>query len=251
MTIEITEIVNKNLPKFPVIKESQDIYVPNIQADNISKRNGMVSIFTGSGGSGKTNLLLNLFKNRFCYRNKFHHIYYFCPQSSFLSVVNHPFEKHDKVYHELTSDILMGIYEQLNDLKEGKNKTDSDEEENEIEYNCVIIDDFADVLKQKDIQKVLNMMLIKSRHLRCSFIFTLQSYYYLPRIFRKQVTYITIFKSKNISEFESIARELLNLNKEDSLKLYNYVFDKDYNHLDLDTVQNLKYKNFNLLQIEE
>ena len=83
MTIEITEIVNKNLPKFAVIKESQDIYVPGIQAENISKRNGMVSIFTGSGGSGKTNLLLNLFKNRFCYRNKFHNIFYFCPKVHF------------------------------------------------------------------------------------------------------------------------------------------------------------------------
>ena len=104
----------------------------------------------------------------------------------------------------------MGIYDQLNDLKEGKNKTESDDE-NELEYNCIILDDLADVLKQKDIQRVLNMMLIKSRHLRCSFIFTLQSYYYLPRIFRKQVTYITIFKSKNVAEFESIARELLKI----------------------------------------
>ena len=106
----------------------------------------MVYCLTGSGGSGKTNLLLNLFRNRHCYRNKYNNIFYFCPQSSFLSVTKHPFEKHDKVYHELTVDILHTIYQQLNDLKEGKNKTDSDDE-NEIEYNCIIIDDFADVLK--------------------------------------------------------------------------------------------------------
>lgn len=250
MTIIINEIVNKNLPKFAVIKESQDIYVPGIQAENISKRNGMVSIFTGSGGSGKTNLLLNLFKNRFCYRNKFHNIFYFCPQSSFLSVVNHPFEKHDKVYHELTSDILLSIYEQLNDLKEGKNKTESDDEE-EVQYNCIVIDDFADVLKQKDVQRVLNTLLIKSRHLRCGFIFTLQSYYYFPKLLRKQITSITIFKPKNIAEWQSIAHELLNLNKEDGLKLYNYIFDAAYNHLDLDTVENKVYKNYNLLNLEE
>ena len=113
MAISITEIKNKNMPNFPVIKESQEIYVPGIQVDNISKRNGMIYILTGSGGSGKTNLLLNLFKNRFCYRNKFHNIYYFCPQSSFLSVVNHPFEKHSRVYHELTADILLSITKNL------------------------------------------------------------------------------------------------------------------------------------------
>ena len=76
MTItNIFEIQNTKLPKFQVIKENQDIYVPGIDAANISKRNGMIYVLTGSGGSGKTNLLLNLFKNRHCYRNKFHNIY--------------------------------------------------------------------------------------------------------------------------------------------------------------------------------
>ena len=144
----------------------------------------------------------------------------------------------------------MSIYEQLNDLKNGTNKTGSDSED-EIEYNCVIIDDFASDLKNNEIEIFLNLMLIKSRHLRCSFIFTLQSYYYMPKIFRKQITYITIFKSKNIAEFESIAHELLNLNKDDGLKLYNYIYDSDYAHLDIETVQNIIYKNFNQLIIKE
>jgi len=248
--ITINEIQNKNMPKFQVIKENQDIYVPNIDAANISKRNGMVYILTGSGGSGKTNLLLNLFKNRHCYRNKFHNIFYFCPEASFLSVTKHPFEKHDKVYHNMTVDILYSIYEQLCDLKSGKDKTDSDSDD-EVEYNCIIIDDFADCLKNKDIERVFNMMLIKARHLRCAFIFTLQSYYYFPKILRKQLTYITIFKPKNIEEWFSISNELLNLNKDDGLKLYNYVFDANYNHLDLDTVENLIYKNYNILELKE
>ena len=248
--IDIEEIKNIKIPKFKPIKESQEIYVPGIEASNISKRNGMIYVLTGSGGSGKTNLLLNLFKNRHCYRGKFNNIYYFCPQSSFLSVIRHPFEKHNKVYHELTVEILISIYEQLNDLKEGKDKTDSDSDD-EPEYNCIVIDDFADVLKSKDIISMLNTFIIKARHLRCAFIFTLQSYYYMPKIIRKQVTYITIFKPKNVAEFDSIARELLNLNKDDALILYNYIYDQDYSHLDLDTVQNKVYKNFNELILKE
>ena len=51
--INITEIQNKNMPKFQVIKENQEIYIPGIDANNISKRNGMVNIFTGSGGMVK------------------------------------------------------------------------------------------------------------------------------------------------------------------------------------------------------
>ena len=169
MTIAVTEIVNKNLSKFQVIEESQELFITGIDAANIPKRNGMISLYTGSGGSGKSNLLLILFKNRHCYKGKFNNIYYFCPQSSFLSVVNHPFKNHSRVYHELTSEILLSIYDQLCDLKDGKDKTDSDDD-SEVEYNCVILDDWADVLKQKDIQKVLNMILIKARHLRCAFL---------------------------------------------------------------------------------
>ena len=94
------------------------------------------------------------------------------------------------------------------------------------------------------------MFIIKARHLRCSFIFTLQSYYYFPKTLRKQITYITIFKPKNVAEFDSIDRELLSLNKEDALTVYNYVFDAPYNHIDIDLVSNIYYKNYNLLEIK-
>jgi uncharacterized protein involved in tolerance to divalent cations len=107
----------------------------------------------------------------------------------------------------------------------------------------------ASTLKENDIQKQLNKMLIKARHINCAFIFTLQSYYYFPKILRKQITNITIFKPKNVEEWNSISKELLNMNKEDALTLYNYVYDEPYTHLDLDTVDNKVYKNFNLLNL--
>ena len=272
MTIKtITEKPNKDFPKFKPIKENQEIYIPDIVDQNISKRNGMIYCLTGSGGSGKSSLLLNLFKNKKLYRNKYHNLFYFCPLASFLSVDKHPFEKHEKVFHELNVPILDAIYHELVALKDNREKkkdkkknkkdepvfdSDSDsgesdsDEEDEIEYSCIIIDDFADVLKNKDIQIQLNKMIIKARHLRCGFIFCLQSYYFFPKICRKQITYITIFKPKNVEEWNSIAKELLNYNKEDALKLYNYVFDAPYNHIDIDTVENKLYKNFNILQIE-
>ena len=206
----------------------------------------------------------------------FHNIYYFCPISSFLSVIKHPFENHDKVYHELTVGLLDAVYNELVAKKEeeeeiknkiekrNKNKKDKKQvlmgiegeepedtdEEKETEYSCVIIDDFADTLKDAGIQRQLNKMLIKARHIRCSFIFTLQSFYLFPKILRKQITYTTIFQCKNIAEWYSITSELLNYNKDDALKLYNYVFDGPYNHIDLDTVQNKIYKNFNISEIK-
>jgi ABC-type lipoprotein export system ATPase subunit len=58
MTIkEIVEIDNPNETKFKVLREKQDVFVPDISNLNISRRNGMVYVLSGSGGSGKTNLL--------------------------------------------------------------------------------------------------------------------------------------------------------------------------------------------------
>ena len=94
-------------------------------------------------------------------------------------------------------------------------------------------------------------MLIKARHLNCAFIFTLQSYFYFPKMLRKQITNITMFQSKNVEEANTIFNELLSMNKDDALKLYNYVFAEPYAHLDIDTVDNKIYKNFNLLSIQE
>lgn len=241
MTIkDIIQIPNNYLPKkIAPIKEVMNIKIPDI-ISGIPNRNGFIWILTGSGGSGKTSLLLNFFKRKELYRNKFDNIYYICPMSSFLSVQKHPFDGHDKVYHELTVPLLEGIYKELLELKESA----------EIpEYSCIIIDDMASSLKDNDIQKSLNTMLIKARHINCAFIFTLQSYYYFPKILRKQITNITIFKPKNTEEWNSITKELLNLNKDDGIILHKYIYDEPYNHLDLDTVDSQLYKNFNYLEI--
>jgi hypothetical protein len=238
---EINLIPNEELPKhLTPVKEVMNIKIPDV-IDGVPNRNGFIWVLTGSGGSGKTSLMLNFFKRKELYRNKFHNVYYICPMSSFLSVEKHPFSDHSRVYHELSVELLESIYKELCAKKE------SDDEQ---EYSCIIIDDMASSLKENDIQKQLNKMLIKARHISCAFVFTLQSYYYFPKILRKQITNITIFKPKNVEEWNSITKELLNMNKEDTLMLYNFVYDEPYTHLDIDTVDNKVFKDFNLLEIK-
>jgi hypothetical protein len=242
MTINnITEIKNQKLPNQKPIKEIMQKYVPGI-LEGLSRRNGSIYALIGSGGSGKTSLLLNFFKSTKYYKSKFHNIWYICPHSSFSSVEKHPFSEHDKLYHELTVENLENIFNQLSDIKENSE---------EKEYSCVIIDDMANDLKNKDIQIQLNKMLIKARHLCCSFIFTLQSFYYFPKILRKQLTYVSLFKTNNADEFECIAKEVLHMKLDDALILYKYVFDEPYNHLDIDLIENKIYKNFNLLEFQK
>lgn len=268
--LKIDEINNTVVSKMKPIKERQDTYIPDIIDPNIPSRNGFINLVVGSGGSGKTSLSLGTFENKNMYRGKFDNIFYICPEGSFLSAVNHPFKNHDKVFHELTVGLLEEIFQSLESIKtdqEEKRKkkkekkkggfvdvveeeSSDDEDDDKVKYSCVFIDDFANVLKDNDIQQQLNKMLIKARHICCSFIFTLQSYYYFPKILRKQITNATIFKPKNIEEFVSLAKELFNMKSTDALTLFNYVFQKDYDHLDLDTWKNKYYRNFNELHIE-
>lgn len=280
--VNIGEIANSTVSKMNPIKEVQDIYIPNIVDQNIPSRNGFIDLTVGSAGSGKTSLLLNMFKNKNMYRNVFNNIFYICPEASFLSAIDHPFKNHDKVFHELTVGLLEEIYQSLMSakiarekkieekkekikMKKGKRKVklgyvdtenvedvedESDDDDNEVKYNIIFIDDFANMLKDYDIQEQLSKMLIKSRHISCSFIFSLQSYYYFPKVLRKQITNATIFKPKNVEEFVSIAKELFNMKQVDALTLFNYVFQKDYDHLDIDTWKNTYYRNFNELNIQ-
>ena len=243
MPINISETPNTKIPKTKPVKETMETFVPDI-VEGVARRNGGIILYIGSGGSGKTSHLLG--QMRTVYKKKFHHIYYFCPSSSFLSVAKHPFEKHDKVYHELTADALDDIKEELTSIKEDR------EEDDMPEYSLVIIDDFANNLKDKHLLSKLNSMLIKARHLSCCFLFTVQSYLYFPKMLRKQLTWVSIFSGvRNKEEWLTISKELLKMKEDEAKQLYDYVFDKPYEHLDIDSFEEKFYKSGNLLNIKE
>ena len=243
--MKIIETQN-NLPVTKPLKEIMSLHVPNINP-SLPHKNGCIYAIIGAPASGKSNLLFStLFRNSHYYRGKFDNLYLITPESSFLSLEKHPFRDHDKVFHELNSNVLEAIYDEIMELKK-----DSIEEERPIEHSCIIIDDFADGLKDSSIIMMLKKLLIKSRHLNTFFIFTLQAYNMFPLVLRKLITNITLFKPKNNIEMESIRSELLHMNKDDFQILTNYVFDEPYNHLDYDTSLMEIRKNFNLLNIEK
>jgi hypothetical protein len=124
---------------------------------------------------------------------------------------------------------MMGFEEETEEISSDEDDTP------DIQYSSVIIDDMADSLKDNDIQKQLSKMLIKARHLCCAFTFLIQSYFYFPKILRKQITNITIFKPKNTEEFLTLSKELINVKQDDALIIFNFVFDEPYNHLDINT----------------
>ena len=242
--MKITETPN-DLPRATPTKELMNIFIEGIN-NNIPNRNGSITAIIGAPGTGKSSLLLSMFRNPAFYKKKYNHIYLFTPEGSFKSVVNHPFKEHDKVFHDLHEDDLYDIEEELLAIKD-----ECLEEDFELEHSCVIIDDFASDLKDKELIRVLKKMLTKSRHMLCSFIFTLQAYNMLPLVLRKQITNVILFKPKNKVELESVRKELIGMNEKKSQELMDYIFDSPYNHLDIDTASGQMRKNFNLLKIED
>jgi hypothetical protein len=118
MPIEhIEEHENKEFPNIDPVKEVMDIYIPDV-ISGVPNRNGFKWVLSGSGGSGKTSMLLNFFRRKKLYIGKFHNVYYICPSSSFDSVKDHPFKDHEKVYLELSAELLYQLYEELAGIKE-------------------------------------------------------------------------------------------------------------------------------------
>ena len=236
--------VQNDLPNIKPVKEIMNVYISGID-QNLPNRNGFIYALIGAPGTGKSSLLLSLFRDKNYYKKKFNNLYLITPESSFTSVVNHPFKNHTKVFHDLTYDILENIYEELVDLKQ-----ECIEDGFPMEISCLVIDDYASDLKNKELISMLKKILTKSRHIGCAVIFTLQAYNMFPLVLRKMLTNVTLFKPKNKIELESVRKELLNFNEEKTTELMNYVFDSEYNHLDIDTANDTKRKNFKLLEIQ-
>jgi ABC-type dipeptide/oligopeptide/nickel transport system ATPase subunit len=239
--MEIFEVSN-DLPIIKPVKEKMNIVIESINP-NLPNRNGFIYGIIAPPGGGKTSLLLSLFRSKHYYKKKFTNVYLITPENSFISVLDHPFEGHDKVYHDLNEETLQNIYDELMESKK-----ECIDEDIPIENSCLIIDDFASELKNINLITMLKRFCTKSRHLSCCIIFTLQAYNLFPLVLRKMLTNITLFKPKNKVEVESIRRELINMNQDDTNELLNYVFDEEYNHLDIDTMNNQKRKNFRLLE---
>lgn len=241
--MKITED-ESGLPKSTPIKEVMNIFIPNIDP-SLPNRNGGVWCICGSAGSGKSSMTLNLFRNSKLYKKKFNQLYYFCPEGSMLSTENHPFKNHSRVYNEINVDILDDIQDELI-----TNKMQNLEDGYEQEYNCIVIDDMSDRLKDKDIQKCLRRHLIKSRHANCMWIIITQSWNMIPLVLRKLVFYTTIFKPRNGIETELLRKEVIAMNENDTNQLLDYTFDEPYNFLTIDNVSGTYSKNFNKLHIE-
>jgi DNA replication protein DnaC len=185
--MKVDEIIDEKLKLYPMVE------------DTLSKTNFTAII--GGMGSGKTTLITNFLKG--FYKQVFNHIFIIIPEMSRRSLSNDIYDKNlpdDQLFDSLTVDNLKIIYSRLEEATLNN------------EYSILIIDDFQVELKDKEISKILQRIITKMRHLRCSVFLLCQNFIKMDKSIRNLATNIILFNI-NKSQQEDIFSQVLQLEK--------------------------------------
>jgi KaiC/GvpD/RAD55 family RecA-like ATPase len=183
VNFECDKVIDPKLEEIPAIKQC------------FSK--SFTTLVSGGCGSGKTTFVIQTIKGVF--KNCFEEIILIIPENSFDS-----FSEKDKLYfrkylpeeniiHEFDIEVLNEVYGKLEENSSNRNNT------------LIIIDDFADRLKDKQTEKILSKIFLKNRHLRTSVMILTQNYFMVPKKIREISNNLVMFntnKSQNEKMFE-------------------------------------------------
>jgi hypothetical protein len=136
------------------------------------------------------------------------------PENSRSSIENDIFTKHlpaEQLYDTLTEEGLTEIYERLQESSKEK------------ENSMLIIDDFQAQLKEPAIVKVLQKIITKMRHLRCTIFLLQQNFQSLQKPLRELVSNLLIFNVGK-SQLSKIFEEIVQMEKEKYEKLIQVSF---------------------------
>jgi hypothetical protein len=188
------------------------------------------NLFIGKPGSGKTSLVVSLFKSKQVFYEVFHNIYLFQPSHSRASMDDKTFDKIKNKYDELTYENLDEV---INKIKDEDPKF----------CNCIIFDDQTAYLKDKSIKKLLKELIYNRRHLRTSVFFLCQTYMSVEPDIRKMFSNLFIFRVSK-KELEKIFEELVEESKDLVLPISKLVFKEKYNFLFINTDSGRLFKNW-------
>lgn len=220
------EIIDKKLTEYPMIND-------------VWSRNSY-NVVVGSMGSGKTSLVTSLIKTVF--KKCFENIYVIIPSSSLSSLEDNIYEKYlppNQIYHDLTEDNLLDIYEKLQE-----NSSDC--------YNSFLfIDDFQYALKDATIIKTLQKIITKHRHLRTTIFLLQQNFQALAKPLRELVSNLILFNLGK-SQLEKIFLEQVQMKQKqfEELVKISFVEPHDWVLINLNRSKKI-YRNFDEIEIEE
>lgn len=185
-------------------------------------------LIIGSSGAGKTQTLLNVIHNM---GDTFNDIYIITKN------------KNEPLYEYLEDKLGkhgLSVVEGINDAP------DLDKDINKEDQTLIIMDDL--VLERN--QRTLEEYFLRARKQNCSLIYISQSYFAVPQMIRKNLTYLIIKQLANLPDLFRILREYsLGVDKKQLMKIYEASTKdnkQDFLLVDLDAEPKDRFrKNFN------
>jgi hypothetical protein len=195
---------------------------------------GIISLFIGKKGSGKTTVLVNLLRSKKSpYYNEYDRIYMFSPtgrKDKKLEFLVDEISEYGNFYDELTNEAMGEVLDKITAFNEQyiEDQMPSDESENEHDpifgivpkkkkkkakkpkvirdpRNLVILDDCIHSIPNSQKANYLNQLATQSRHFKTDVWITTQKYNKLPLLIRTQADTLTLFRTDNDKEFKAIA----------------------------------------------
>jgi hypothetical protein len=217
----------------PVINDGVPEPLPNFK----TRANFLMCILAPSGG-GKSVLISNLVRK---YYFKVFDKIYFCSSNVDEGKV------YDKSYESIKFDDERVFDDINNEIADWiRNDITSDEDFSKKDFRALlIIDDLITSVMQQKMKKV-QLLWIKSRHLKLSIILVSHKYNYIPRLLRTNMTHFIAFRSKSKKELENIYDDIVDLDEKHWMDVYNYATNEKYQFLYVVCNENPQhfYKNF-------
>ena len=212
------EIIDKKLTRYPMVE------------DCFSRNH--FTIIIGRQGQGKTSLAVQFVRDIMvnCYES----IYLFMPDESRNDLENDIFGKNlkpEQIYNDLKSDDLDELYDILKSNKE------------QGENSLVLIDDFQNIFKNKDIEKSLEKLVIKLRHINTTIILLQQNFGKLSKKLRSLVFNIICFDLGK-EELQEIFDEVIKKNRSQYMDLLEFCFNESHDWICVNTKSRKIYKKF-------
>ena len=222
----VDDVIDPKLMKYPMV------------ADLFSHTS--FNIICGKPGSGKTSLITNFIKTIF--KKAFERIIVFMPAGSRASIENDIYAKQlppGDLYDELSMTNLEEVIDGLMESSEEGNNT------------LLLIDDFQSSLKDPEIQKRLQTIVTRMRHLRCTIFILQQTFQKLPKFLRELVTNVIVFNIGK-SQLNKLFDETIQLDKDKFQNLIDLAFveKNDYIIINVNGNRNI-YKGFDRIIFDE
>lgn len=191
-----------------------------IKSNEPLPKQDIIWIVSGGKGSGKSTMVLNVLKNKNAYKGFYDNIILVSPtamRDKKFDKLREELEEEDKYFSNCDDETIEEIMSKLQQF----NDNFDEEEEGRKPHNLIIFDDCLSSLPKSTQKSKFNELITTSRHLKTSVWILVQKFNKVNPLIRDQADLLSIFKTNNKQELQTI-EDSLNIDKKQFNDLYTF-----------------------------